>query len=688
MARKKRKKKKRGASKFFVTLSILLMIGAGTGILWLLYNYMPTGGAAPEEILESYVKSINGKRYNAMYDFVHDSVKEEVAQENFVNRNKRIYEGIGAAHVQIVIHDVQEKNDAVTITYQMTMQTMVGEISFTNAVDMKLDKNEEYRIVWNDSLIFPELTKEDKVRYRTLNPSRGNIYDRHQNAIAIVENGYEIGIVPADLGVDRTEALNQIAAILGETVESIEAKLNAEWVEDTSVVPILMMSGDYGAMVDPLTTVAGIQINETKVRKYPYGAVMGHITGYVQNISEEELAQRAGQGYNIHSVIGKSGVEKAYEERLRGVAGSQICIVDSEEQIKSVLAVIEPQNGEDITLTVDGDMQRFMYEQLAGESGFSVVMDSQVGEVLVMVSTPSYDPNEFVLGISTPRWNELSENEANPLYNRVTGTWRPGSVFKSVIGGVGTTVGIIDPAKTTWDMQSRWQKNESWGDFHITTTVPYSAVNLCNALVYSDNIYFAKKTLEMGADTLREQLIALGFLEAVPFDVPMIASTFGTDEDLQIEQQLANSGYGQGDILVNPIHLASIYSAFANEGNMVTPYLEYREEKQQHIWKSQVFSAVAAQTVLEDMIQVVERHDGTASAARVNGVTIAGKTGTAELKETYEEQNGRELGWMAAIHLKDGGSNLLNITMIEDVQDKGGSSYTATKVRAFFEVYQ
>lgn len=665
------------------------MIGAGAGVLYLLYNNMP-GGSTPEEVFEQYMKAINGKKYDVMYDLVSDTLKDEGLEEQaFITRNKRIYEGIESAHLQTAITSKQDDNGTIVIHYDTFMQTISGEIQFSNTMTMSLNADDEYQINWTDSLIFPQLTANDKVRYSTLTPLRGSIYDRNMNAIATYGEGAEIGIVPADLGDNRDDYINQIAYLLNMKAETIEAKLNADWVEETSVVPITSIYSNNEEVLQLLITTPGVQIDETTIRTYPYGDIMAHITGYVQSISAEELEARADQGYNIHSVIGKNGLELAYEERLRGVAGGQIYIVDSNEEIKEILATIEAQDGEDIVLTIDVDMQTFMYKQLEKDNGFSIVMDAEVGEIYALVSTPSYNPNDFVLGLSTDQWNTLNEDENKPLFNRFTSTWTPGSTFKSVTGAIGTTLGIIDPEEKSKSNGTKWQKDESWGNHYVTTLTNYGdQVNLKNALVYSDNIYFAKEALNIGIDTMMEQLTALGYGESLNFDLTLTSSTFGTGGAITDEMQLADTGYGQGENLVNPIHFASIYSAFVNEGNMVTPYIEYKSEKQPVIWKSQVFSADAANTILEDLIQVVEQSGGTAGAARISGITIAGKTGTAEIKSTVDDTDGFELGWFAAINLGEGNSHLLNVTMVEDVEDIGGSSYVVAKVRAFFKSYQ
>ena len=189
-----------------------------------------------------------------------------------------------------------------------------------------------------------------------------------------------------------------------------------------------------------------------------------------------------------------------------------------------------------------------------------------------------------------------------------------------------------------------WQKDSSWGDYKITTLTSYDgAKNLLNGLVYSDNIYFAQTALKIGKDTFTKSLDKIGFNEKLEFPMELAKSQYSNQNGNSIEGEtkLADSGYGQGSILVNPIHMASIYSAFANEGNMIKPYLEYDESKKEEVFKEGAFSKDTANIIKNDLIQVVENSQGTGHTVKINGLTIAGKTGTAELKTSQQDNRKR-----------------------------------------------
>ena len=210
--------------------------------------------------------------------------------------------------------------------------------------------------------------------------------------------------------------------------------------------------------------------------------------------------------------------------------------------------------------------------------------------------------------------------------------------------------------------------------------------NLRNALIYSDNIYFAKSALKIGANTFAEQLLKIGFDTEMPFTINMDKSQFANDNKFVSEIQLADTGYGQGKVLVNPLHMASMYSAFANEGNMIKPYIEYKENATAEYWIKNAFTKEAAKTVRDDMIQTIENVNGTGHEAKINGMTLAGKTGTAEIKASQDDDSGTEIGWFNAFKVSDNPNDqLLIINMIEDVKDRGGSHYLLPKVKTMFE---
>jgi len=684
----KRRKKNKGIIMVLICIFIVI-IAAGGGVVGYMYftrEQLPTA----EDIFDQYAALMQEGNYEGVYELIHDDVKQTLSKEDFLARNQNIYNGIKASNLQLNMLESKEKEKEGSwqFIYEQTMDTIAGTLSYKHTMRMSENSEGLKRIHWDSTLIFPELTDQDVVRIYELKASRGTIYDRDKTALATDGFASSIGIVPSKLSETKEEDILKIAELLEISSDSINSKLNQSYVEEDMFVPIKTISKDNEALKAQLLEIAGVMIDDVPSREYPYGEKAAHITGYVQSISAEELAEVEDTGYyDENSHIGKTGLEKLYEERLRGKNGVEMVILDEAGELKTILATVPAQNGEDITLTIDIVMQSLLYDQMSEDSGCAVAMNPFTGQVLALVSTPSYNPNYFVNGILSYQWEALNSNENQPFNTRFASAWVPGSVFKSLTAAIGVDSQTIDPNEVTESNGLSWQKDPSWGSFFVTTLTAYGDVNLEKALVNSDNIYFAKAALAMGGDVLSTGLDKMGFGESIPFPIGLTTSTYESNDSLTNEVLLANSGYGQGELLMNPVHLASVYSAFVNQGNMIQPYLDVNEADKANYWKEAAFSPETANTILSSLIQVIDNPSGTGAEARIDGVSLAGKTGTAEIKASQDDAEGTELGWFVALNTEKSGQSLLIAMMIEDVKGRGGSHYVIPKVKAGFELY-
>ncbi len=645
----------------------------------------------PEDILSAYVSLINEQKYDEMYSQISEESKSEISQEDFVKRNKNIYEGIDAYDIKITVSETKkEKAGIYKITYDESMSTAAGIINFTNTAKV-VKENKEYKIDWSSSMIFPQLRNNDKVRISSIESKRGEILDRNDNKLAANGTILTVGIVPGKLG-DKEGNISKISELTGVSTEYINSQLSASYVKDDTFVPIKKISASNENLKNQLLQISGVMINTTESRVYTLGEEAAHLIGYVQKVNADDLKEQEGKGYNANSLIGKSGLEKAYEDTLRGIDGKEIYITDENGNRLTTLAKQEKQDGKDVKLTIDSNIQKKLYEQLKDDKGFFVVMNPKTGELLATVSTPSYDSNDFVLGLTNDKWNELNKDTDKPLYNRFLQSYCPGSTFKPITAAIGLSSGKLTTDTTFNYSGLKWQKSSSWGDIYITTLTAYSgAKNIRNALIHSDNIFFAQAAMQIGSATFCEELKKLGFNESIneqiKFPLTIKKSQYSNSDKIDNEKKLADSGYGQGDVLVNPIHMASIYSAFANDGNMIKPYIEYKENAQAEILKENVFSAEIANTIKDDLIQVVENPEGTAKDMKTAGVTIAGKTGTAELKTSQNDTEGGLLGWFDCFTVNNqSGNDILIISMVENTQNNGngGSHYLIKKIKTLF----
>ncbi len=696
--KKSRRRRKRSRKVLWLIAGIMTAIIFGMAASMLILVKQGSTLTKPDELFLTYMNYISEQNYKEMYQMLDVDASGQISEEDFIKRNSAIYEGIEVHNMTTTITSYDEERNVVQ--YQTTFDTVAGNISFENEAYF-LKREDGYKLVWTDSLIYSGLSSTDKVRVSTTQAKRGEILDRNGRVLAGPGVASSVGIVPGKLE-NMDSAIEQIAELLGMKPEEIEKKLLAKWVKEDSFVPVktlqkveeielMSLEPDEEVIKEyerqqQLLDIPGVMISDTEVRAYPLGDAAAHLVGYVQSVTAEDLEKHAGEGYTASSVIGRSGAEGLFESELKGLNGCRIYIVDANGNIKEELANRLVEHGKTIKLTIDSKLQNALYEQFREDKSCSVAMNPYTGEVLALVSTPSYDNNDFIMGLSSEKWTALNEDENKPLYNRFRQVWCPGSTFKPITAAIGLESGAVDPNEDYGNVGLSWQKDASWGSYHVTTLHAYDPVVLENALIYSDNIYFAKAALKIGADEMKDSLLGLGFQEELPFEIVMSQSQYSNTENIETEIQLADSGYGQGQILVNPLHMACIYTAFCNEGNVIKPYLVYSPDTEPEYWISDAFSENTTNLVLEGIKKVINDSHGTGYAAHREDVLLAGKTGTAEIKASKEDTSGTELGWFAVFTEERTEENpILIVSMVEDVKGRGGSGYVVGKDKEVLE---
>lgn len=623
-----------------------------------------------ESTLKNFYTQISEKKYEDMYNSLSSESQKSYDQQTFVERNQNIYEGIEASDFQIEVTDETDNE----LTYNVKMNTIAGEVTFENKTTI-----EDGKIVWDDSFIFPDLTQNDRVRVSEDEAIRGQILDRNGKMLAGQGEAYSVGLVRGKLNGEND--YDQLAELLGLTKESIQKTMSASWIQDDSFVPLTTIPSTDTQLENQLLQIPGVQLNTVEVRTYPYGEVTSHLTGYMQQVTAEDLEKHQGEGYTETSMIGRSGIEAAYEKQLKGTNGATISIVDENGNTKSTVASQEKQDGQDITLTIDIDLQRDLYNAFDEDQSASVAMNPTNGEVLALVSTPSFDSNDFIYGFSTEEWDDLNNDEDQPLTNRFRATWVPGSTMKSITAAIGLETDSLDASKD-FGAEMKWQKDSSWGDYFVTTLHAPNPNNLRNALIYSDNVYFAKAALEIGKDNLEKGYKSLMIGEDIPFELALTKSQY-TSDSFDDEILIADSGYGQGQILMNPVQMTSIYSSFMNDGKMMTPHVVKSTETS--VW-AEPFSKETTDEIKSDLIQVVEDNNGTAHALNNSQYQLAAKTGTGEIKDSQDDTTGTELGWLS-VASTDSSKPIVITTMVEDVKGRGGSNYVINGVKQPFMSY-
>ena len=597
-------------------------------------------GKSNEQVVTEYFELLKKKDYKQMYQMLNQKTVYTPTQKYFVEKYKEFYEEIDAKNIQIKILDEQDN----VIEYLIYIDTLAGRITYRNKVGVK-----DEQIQFNKKLIMDGYTDGCKIKITTYNPEkRGRILDRNGKVLAEDGKGYSVGLVKGKLNGEND--YGQIAQYLETDVETLQKKMSASWINDDSFVPIKTVSEitKNGLVYNGILNIKGVKISTVSIRTYPYDKAASHIIGYVQNVNSEDLKKHKNEGYNSTSVIGRSGIEAVYEKQLRGSSSGKIDLVDKNDKVIENLCAMEiDESPQDITLTIDIDLQQSFYNEYQNDKSVSVAFNPKTGEVLALVSTPSYSNNDFVLGLSTDKWNALNNDVNQPLMSRYKQTYTPGSSMKPITAAIGLETKAIDPNKDL-GAKDKWQKDSSWGNYYVTTLHAPSPNNLKNAITYSDNVYFARSALNIGKDNLFKYYKNLKIGEKIPFELALNKSQYINKNQKVSDQLIADSGYGQG---------------------------------QTKTWIKNIFSKETTKTIKEDLINAIADENGTGHAIYHDNVVLAGKTGTAEIKQSHSDTTGTELGWFTVMTTNEK-QPILMTTVVEDVKDRGGSGYVDEHTKA------
>lgn len=639
-----------------------------------------------QQIFDSYTQKWIQNDYSGMYQMLSNDSKTNISEEDFITRYSNIFSAINANNLLLEATSDKEKvDDMITIPFKLTFNTTAGDITLTDYKLVLIKEDKEFKVKWDESLIFPQMIKDDKVRVDTITSKRGSILDKDNNPLAQDGLLNTIGIYPAKFNLSNVDIkITEIANILDISEENIRAKLEENTNPEHFIPLVDILPNDSKVSTLSNREEDGILIYEKTGRVYLTDEAFGRLIGYVGNITAEELEDNKDKGYNDTSLIGKAGLEQVYEETLRGKDSVEIYIERGSEKI--TIAKKEGENGKDIKTSIDSALQSKIYSEMANEKGAATAINPKTGEVLAMVSAPSYDSNIFTTYVTKTQKAKWEETNNADEINRFNKTYSPGSTMKLLTSVIGLQNGVIDP-NATRDIQGlSWQKDSSWGDFKITrVTDPGKPENLNDAVNHSDNIYFGQIALELGSEKFINGVKNFGFGEALPFEYPMQESQISNDGSLNKEILLADTGYGQGEIMVTPLHVALAYSALANNGNIMQPRLVISENAEEKIWKQGAISKDALPTLIDSFTALINDSGATISDGAVPGFRVAGKTGSAEIKESQDDTTGTENGWFVSV---DPDTSKISLSMIiEDVKGRGGSHVTVPKVRNVMEYY-
>ncbi|MBM7711754.1 penicillin-binding transpeptidase domain-containing protein [Enterococcus xiangfangensis] len=607
-----------------------------------------------EKTVTAFVKSLQKGNYqDTPKNLSTRSLKKSgYTKKQVAEKYQSIFSGISASNIKLKNLAVDKKSGNYQFSYELAINTGFGKLK--NQKYSGTLSNDGQSINWKPNLIFPGMSGKDKVNYSVDSAVRGELLDRNGQKIAANGTVYQLGVIPKNLGTEnRTTKIAAIADSLDLTVDEVEAALAQSWVQDNLFVPLTTTADVPAELAD------GLEARETTGRTYPLKEAAAQLIGYVGKVTAEDIKKN--DKLASDSLIGRSGLEMALDKQLRGKDGGSLAITDSKGNEKKVLQKIAKKDGATIKLTIDSRAQQIAYDGLDDQAGASVVMAPKTGDLLVAASSPSFDPNKMTNGISQTDYDAYSNDENQPFMSRFATGYAPGSTFKTITAAIGLDAGTLDPSEELTIDGLKWQKDSSWGSYQITRVSEASPVNLKTALVYSDNIYMAQETLKMGEKTFRAGLDKFIFGQDLDLPIAMDPAQISTNDSFDSEILLADTGYGQGQLLLNPIQQITAYSVFPNQGTLVYPKL-IADQKTTN--KKEVIKASSAETITEDMQAVVSDENGTAHSLAALNIPLAAKTGTAEIKQTQDEK-GQENSFLYAFD-----SAKQNYSVVEFLENK------------------
>ena len=643
------KQPKKNIAKIGIKIKIFAFLLVVVAIIMIYSNF-----SSPARVIRAFYKNVNNHKYEELYNLV----ETDMSKEEFTNKMKSVYDGMEVSSAWVTISINLKNSDVVNLKYVTNLNTVAGKLTFSNKSTL-VKVNGKYKIKWDNSFLYPKLKNNQKIRVSTLKAKRGAIYDRNKNILAKDAKAYSIGIVAGKIKSD--DDLRAISKLLNITYKDIKAELAKPYVVDGTFVHLKNIDREQQELKTALLKIPAVKIIDYDIREYPYNEKLSTLLGFVQNDD------------------GKSGLELTFNSQLKGLNGCEIYVDNDGINVDTILKK-DRVNGKNIDLTIDVKLQELIYEKFKDVESATVAMNYTTGEILALVSTPSYETNKISLGISDNEWNEIVNNKKKPLFTRFLSKYTPGSTMKPIVAAIGLDTDSFTDIENFGKSVKSWQKDSSWKDFYVTTLEVYNGEsNLEKALIHSDNVYFAKAALKIGKSLFKQELDRYGFNKPLNFEQNTDISVYG---NIDSEAKLAVSGFGQGEMEVNPIFMAKIYSAFANNGNAVTPYILQKEGNNQNTVNSvNLIKPLNANKIKNDLKKVID--EGTGKLAKIDGKNLYGKTGTAEIKMTKDDKSGEEIGWFNVFD----DNRLLIVNMVENAKKLNGSKFSVKNLREVFDKY-
>jgi penicillin-binding protein 2 len=557
---------------------------------------------------------------------------------------------------------------------------------------------------------YRRLSETNSIRLQKVNPTRGAIYDRGGELLVDNRPAFELSIILKDAKpVEKTVAY--LARCIGVPVQKLMETIEHQKGQP-SYKPILLMndmSRDMLAVVEAhLYELPGVVVSVNPIRHYIKGSRASHLIGYLSEINPTELSLEKFEGYDPGDYIGKYGVEKTMESMLRGERGGRQVEVNVRGQVVRVLKTVTGRAGHNVYLTIPYDLQAKAEALLGNNDGAIVAMDPGNGELLALVSSPSFDPNVFVQGMSREQWQALSSNPSKPLENKVLQSeYPPASVYKIVVSLAGIEEGLISNSTSIFCPGFFQFGNRA---YRCWRKQGHGSVGFIEALAQSCDVFYYQIGQQLGVDRLAwyARACGLGGVTGIEVDhesaglIPTAEWKFRRFGEVWHRGETLSIAIGQGYNLVTPLQLVVLTAAVANGGIRYVPQMvkSVQTAEGDTIYTSTPrvtgrlpVSAATLAKVRDGLSAVVEGRSGTARIAHVDGLSISGKTGTAQVFSRGASETGtgkntpkhlRDHAWFVAYAPSDA-PRIAVVVIVE--HGEHGSSAAAPLARELIKAY-
>jgi penicillin-binding protein 2 len=505
-----------------------------------------------------------------------------------------------------------------------------------------------------------ELSDKNRIRVRPVAAPRGILFDR--NGLPLVDNrpAFTLSLIPREMD-DPDTVLARLSVLLKIPLQELQASLDR--VATDSLRPVRIRRGlsleDVTKVEERKLELPGVIVEVEPQRIYPTSTFAAHLLGYVREVSEEQMKQGR---YRRGDMIGQSGLERLLDDYLRGTDGGERIEVDALGRPVRLVKREEPNPGAQVITTVDRRIQEAAERALAGRPGAVVAIDPRNGDILAMTSSPAFALDQFTGSLDRDEWLRMVRDPMTPLMNRaLQSQYAPGSVFKVVVAAAGLQEGSLTPADHV----------HCNGEFHMGGWTfkdwkegGHGHVDLRSALIHSCNVFFYQAGLRVGADAIVRYARAFGLGTLPGTELGMEKAGFIPITSVSRRRQrrgwqagdTVNISIGQGPVLVTPMQVARMMAAIANGGILWKPRLVERVERADGTLAYASASKMTGQVNLSPVVLAflrsalvgVVNEGGTGAAARLPGVSIAGKTGTAQSVAKSDASKGQDHAWFAS----------------------------------------